>query len=1070
MVLIIYRIVANIPVILMGETGCGKTSLIRKLNQLLNGGKENLIFINIHPGITDDFIKEEMTKINQKAKDLKENLWVFFDELNTCDSFALLTEIFINRSFEGEKLSNNIRIIGACNPYRKREKVKIKCGLSHPDDNKDDLVYLVKLLPQSLMYYIFNFGSINEDDERKYIKSIISKNFNQDEEDLKEKTTNIISACHKLLKQKLDPSVVSLREIARFSRCLKFFIDYYKKKNYFERQKGNEKLEKIKSIIISIYICYYIRLTEKQAREEFDINLMNEFLILINNNKIDSNSNETDLLSKISNKEFIEDIKHRNKISQFKHFSKILEIEEEFILDKIELGKGIGNSRSLRENLFLLFVSLGTNIPLIIIGKPGSGKSLSTHLIYKAMKGKYSTNDFFKSYPSIIQSYFQGSNSTLPEDVKNIFKIAEGRLKSFKKRSNEDIPISMLLFDELGLAEKSKYNPLKVLHAKLDDYFNEHKNINSNVNDDQIVVFVGITNWNLDAAKLNRALSLSVPDLDEDLEDAQETSSSIANSFNVNFGDKKNNNDNNINNDETTKDNNIQIFGDLLPKVYYYYKNTLKILKKLTVKKQYINIHQNKKGENLDTIESENDFKELLLKENKIKIDFHGNRDFFYLIKGVARELNETNEIENGKSVANVIEKYIERNFGGMEIEIDIDEDDDIKEKNKFLKKIIELKTKKITSVEFFKCIYNTFIENDKNEIYHDYKIEKIENYDVIKCINDNVKDEYSRYSLLGIKPSVAVLINQYIEKKMSMIKNVFLFEGSPFINDEGTEYQYRVLNDIQEHAKNENGDILFLQNLNSVYPFLYDLFNMNYIIKDGKTYARICHGNYSDQLALINKQFRIVIMVDKKYIDKMESPFLNRFEKNIINFKELLNTFQKKISNDLLEDECNFKYKFEKQEKKLNYNIKDLLIGCKEEDIQGLIYDFSKDDEKTEEEVKNYVIKKLVKLLPQDIIVNLQAEDRIKKEYFKQKKNYNIKEYINKKELMYKISIIYTFTNITDNIPVLDDYGESILISEIKSEKDLKKRIIIINSSYQKSNKKKVLYFCDSLNLIHNN
>ena len=505
MVLIIYRIVANIPVILMGETGCGKTSLIRKLNQLLNGGKENLIFINIHPGITDDFIKEEMTKINQKAKDLKKNLWVFFDELNTCDSFALLTEIFINRSFEGEKLSNNIRIIGACNPYRKREKVKIKCGLSHPDDNKDDLVYLVKLLPQSLMYYIFNFGSINEDDERKYIKSIISKNFNQDEEDLKEKTTNIISACHKLLKQKLDPSVVSLREIARFSRCLKFFIDYYKNKNDFEdHQKGNEKLEKIKSIIISIYICYYIRLTEKQVREEFDINLMNEFLILINNNKIDSNSNETDFLSKISNKEFIEDIKHRNKISQFKHFSKILEIEEEFILDKIELGKGIGNSRSLRENLFLLFVSLGTNIPLIIIGKPGSGKSLSTHLIYKAMKGKYSTNDFFKSYPSIIQSYFQGSNSTLPEDVKNIFKIAEGRLKSFKKRSNEDIPISMLLFDELGLAEKSKYNPLKVLHSKLDEYFNEHipsKNYLNTENDPR-VCFVGITNWSL-------ALSLS---------------------------------------------------------------------------------------------------------------------------------------------------------------------------------------------------------------------------------------------------------------------------------------------------------------------------------------------------------------------------------------------------------------------------------------------------------------------------------------------------------------------------------------------------------------------------------
>ena len=35
MVLIINRIVANIPVILMGETGCGKTLLIKKLNLLL---------------------------------------------------------------------------------------------------------------------------------------------------------------------------------------------------------------------------------------------------------------------------------------------------------------------------------------------------------------------------------------------------------------------------------------------------------------------------------------------------------------------------------------------------------------------------------------------------------------------------------------------------------------------------------------------------------------------------------------------------------------------------------------------------------------------------------------------------------------------------------------------------------------------------------------------------------------------------------------------------------------------------------------------------------------------------
>ena len=43
-ILLIYRIQANIPVIIMGETGYGKTTLIEKLNQILNNG-ENLVGI-----------------------------------------------------------------------------------------------------------------------------------------------------------------------------------------------------------------------------------------------------------------------------------------------------------------------------------------------------------------------------------------------------------------------------------------------------------------------------------------------------------------------------------------------------------------------------------------------------------------------------------------------------------------------------------------------------------------------------------------------------------------------------------------------------------------------------------------------------------------------------------------------------------------------------------------------------------------------------------------------------------------------------------------------------------------
>ena len=60
----------------MGETGCGKTSLIKILSKLLNNGDEKKIKIfKIHAGITDkdiiDFIKNELLEEAEKIK--KEN-------------------------------------------------------------------------------------------------------------------------------------------------------------------------------------------------------------------------------------------------------------------------------------------------------------------------------------------------------------------------------------------------------------------------------------------------------------------------------------------------------------------------------------------------------------------------------------------------------------------------------------------------------------------------------------------------------------------------------------------------------------------------------------------------------------------------------------------------------------------------------------------------------------------------------------------------------------------------------------------------------------------------------------
>jgi MoxR-like ATPase len=599
MILLVYRIIADIPVIIMGETGCGKTALITKLSQILNNGKILVEIINIHPGITDKYLCKKMEEMNEKAEKSKTELWVFFDEINTCLSLSLLTEIFVNKTFNGKKLNDKIRLIGACNPYRRRKQGIERCGYGRENEKETELVYLVQPLPQSLLNYVFSFGALNEEDEKKYIYSIIKKLFKEGEEKLHEATKEVIFKCHKYLRETFDTSVVSLREISRFGKIVEFFQKYFVIKRKCEENKDDniteedkkklekdekkseeqdpkkineEKFDKTISIICSVYLCYYIRLINEKKRVELNNELRESLITLANSvqfveitkqdenssttqdNENDDNIGKEDLVSKVDNKllkNFIQD-------NGIKHFSDFLRIEEQFLLDKIELKKGIGKNDLLKENLFLMFVAVTTGIPLIIVGKPGTGKSLSSQLIYNSMRGEYSKDKFFREFPQIILSYFQGSKATKPEDIEKLFEIAENKLKFYKDKEEykNKLPISMILFDELGLAEQSESNPLKVLHSKL-EYSGKEEGVS----------FIGISNYSLDAAKVNRAMNLSVPNLEEKIDQLISTSYSIVESISEELNGNK-------------------IF-EILSRAYYGYKTKLMYIKDLMVLYKY---------------------------------------------------------------------------------------------------------------------------------------------------------------------------------------------------------------------------------------------------------------------------------------------------------------------------------------------------------------------------------------------------------------------------------------------------------------------------------------------------
>ena len=188
----------------------------------------------------------------------------------------------------------------------------------------------------------------------------------------------------------------------------------------------------------------------------------------------------------------------------------------------IEKNKGIALSRVLRENLFTTFICLINNVPLIIVGKPGTSKSLSFQILFDTMKGQYSRSELFKDKGKLYRYYYQGSEASTSEGIEQVFsKAIKGQMQSLKENKNS---INLVFFDEMGLAERSSNNPLKIMHFLLEK--DEETN----------VPFLGISNWKLDASKINRTISLSITDYD--IEDLEEIAFSISESLNPQMGNK----------------------------------------------------------------------------------------------------------------------------------------------------------------------------------------------------------------------------------------------------------------------------------------------------------------------------------------------------------------------------------------------------------------------------------------------------------------------------------------------------------------------------------------------------
>ncbi|VDI62833.1 Hypothetical predicted protein, partial [Mytilus galloprovincialis] len=283
----------------MGETGCGKTRLIKFMCSLQHmPGKpvRNMIIMKVHGGTTakDIIMKVEIAEkiATKNAKDNPNMFTVlFFDEANTTEAIGVIKEIMCDKSLGGKPIEFNktLKIIAACNPYRKHKEELIKklemAGLGyHVDADKTTdrlgrvpmrrLVYRVQPLPQSMLPLVWDFGQLNAEVEKMYIKQMVNRYVNKgrlpEVKDLVNVTSNILSECQNFMrKQEDESSFVSLRDVERVLEVMTWFYRQTEKGGILydenaDHDEDNEKVKITRTMILALGVCYQACLHKRQ--------------------------------------------------------------------------------------------------------------------------------------------------------------------------------------------------------------------------------------------------------------------------------------------------------------------------------------------------------------------------------------------------------------------------------------------------------------------------------------------------------------------------------------------------------------------------------------------------------------------------------------------------------------------------------------------------------------------------------------------------------------------------------------------------------------------------------------
>ena len=837
-ILAIYmRFRCSIPVIIMGETGCGKTRLIRFMCELqrssVGNPNSNLIIVKVHGGTTEDDIIKKVKlavqkSIENKAHEKSMETVLFLDEVNSTEAIGLVKEILIDGRMRGEKIDfdHGLRVVAACNPYRRLSDKMIEklesSGLGYKvrqNETKDlfgsvpmrQLVYRVQPLPNSLRSLVWDFGTLTEDVEEKYILQMM-KNINDSHhfDEYRSVIAELLIAVHSFMRKLTDEYFfVSLRDVERFIKVLNWFWSH--RGVLFRLMDDRRKSPACiayhsQAVILSLGVCYHIGLNEHRGK-------------------------------------FVEDVVEHFKapLSNVtpENFEKEIRLCQSVFLDGVNLkselvDRNIARNQALLENVFMMVICIDLRIPLFIVGKPGSSKSLAKTVVTDAMKGSNSGHEFFRCLKEAHCMSFQCSPLSTAEGIENTFE----QCANIQQQYDENKVVGVVVLDEVGLAEDSEKMPLKVLHPLLESGCLDEDNEPNGSASSRHVGFIGISNWALDPAKMNRGLRVErgTPDTEELVRSAKKICSS-------------------------KKDvrNNMETLFIPLAKGY-----------------------------------------EEIVKASTTDREYFGLRDYFSLIKMLFAFAERHGRPPIPEEIKHAIrrnfggfvlernsEDYFFEHLKGLFSKIDLpDHDESFSTWLTVIKEAIQ-PTMQFENIQR----YPLFLTENNSGLR--LLIGMLDNKSKSKGENkpDSQADNTSESKVENKSDSQ---VDNTSESKVENKIGPIVLYGSSFPHDLEYTQLCRDINKIK--VSMENGGTIILLNMDQLYESLYDVLNQYYISCGKDHFVDLGLGTHRLKCK-VSKSFRLIVVAERELVLKtFPVPLINRLEKHFWNNKDLMSQKQQSM------------------------------------------------------------------------------------------------------------------------------------------------------------------------------